>query len=315
MSYAIPVLINRSGGIAASLGDRLRSTVEEAFAPLHREIALELLTGAEIEAAVKRHAGHPLVVVGGGDGTLASAAAVLAHTSSALGILPMGTRNHLARQLSIPCDLAEAAGVIGKGQRRRIDLGIAGERIFVNNASFGIYTRLVRQRDAGRGPKWLKTIPATWHVLRHMRSQLFPVWIDGEAKELATPLLFIGNNAYSMERGQIGERESMSDGELSIFAISSKSRVGLAAFAARAMLGFARPEEDFEECDTAREIIIEGHGEIEGAFDGELATLSLPLRIRTLPNALGIVTPRETVAGEGTLSRTHRETGALGGRS
>lgn len=304
MTSAIPVLINRSGGFAASLGDGLHSAVEEAFALSGRAIELELVTGSEVAAAVKRHAGAPLVVVGGGDGTLGAAASVLAHTASALGILPLGTRNHLARQLGIPLDLAGAARIAGSGQRRRIDLGIAGEQIFVNNASFGIYTRLVRQRDLERGPKWLKTIPATWHVLRHMRSQLFPVWIDGRAEELVTPLLFVGNNAYSIELGRLGVRESLTDGELSIFAVSAQSRAALAAFAMRALFGLARPERDFAECETAREVIIEGHGEIEGAFDGELRTLSLPLRIRTLPNALGVVTPREPVADTRELSRT-----------
>lgn len=304
MSRPIPVLINRSGGTAALLGDGLRSAVEHVFAAIGRPIELEFVTGAEIAATAKRHAGAPLVVVGGGDGTLGAAASVLAHTSSALGILPLGTRNHLARQLGIPLDLAAAAALIRNGQRRRIDLGVAGERIFVNNASFGIYTRLVHKRDAGTGPKWLKAIPATWHVLRNMRSQLFPVWIDGKAKELATPLLFIGNNAYSMERGQIGERESLNDGELSVYAVSAQTRASLMAFAARVVLGLADPERDFEECESAREVIIEGIGSIEGAFDGELATLSLPLNIRILPGALGVVTPRETVADSRELSRT-----------
>lgn len=304
MSRAIPVLINRSGGTAASLGDGLRSAVEGAFASIDRAIDIELLTGAEMAAAIKRHAGAPLVVVGGGDGTLGAAASVLAHTASAMGVLPLGTRNHHARQLGVPLDLEGAARLAVYGQRRRMDLGLAGDRVFVNNASFGIYTRLVQERDAGRGPKWLRSIPASWHVLRNMRSQLFPVWIDGKAKELATPLLFVGNNAYSLDRGQLGERESLTDGELSVFAVSAQSRAALIGFALRAMLGLADPERDFAECETAQEVIVEGVGEIEGAFDGELATLSLPLKIRILPNALGVVVPRETVADSRELSRT-----------
>ncbi|WP_254514567.1 hypothetical protein [Novosphingobium sp. G106] len=58
----------------------------------------------------------------------------------------------MARQLEIPLELDAAVAVAVGGQRRRIDLGAAGERVFVNNASFGIYTRFVRQATSRTGP-------------------------------------------------------------------------------------------------------------------------------------------------------------------
>lgn len=305
MGRTLPVLINRAGGMAAGLGDSLASTVAQAFAGAGQDIALELVDGAEMAEAVQRHLGAPRIVVGGGDGTLGCAAAVLANSASALAILPLGTRNHLARQLDIPLDLGAAAEVAASGQRRRIDLGAAGDRVFVNNASFGIYTRFVRQRDRQPGPKWLSSIPATWHVLRHMRAQHFALRIDGQASTLETPLLFVGNNQYSIEPGHIGERETLSDGELSIFAVSAQQRLQLLGFAARALVGLARPERDFIECASASELVIEGQGWIEGALDGELEWLPMPLVLRSMPNALGVVTPRETALPERTLFRIH----------
>src|SRR5262249_44711468 len=118
MASTLPVLINRSGGAAAAFGDSLREVVEHAFAAAGQAIALELVDGAEIAAAVKGHLGAPRVVVGGGDGTLGCAAALLANTPTALAMLPLGTRNHLARQLGIPLALGEAAKVAAHGQRR-----------------------------------------------------------------------------------------------------------------------------------------------------------------------------------------------------
>lgn len=310
MASALPVLINRTGGTAAALGASLRETIERAFAATGRAIALELLDGPQMTDAVARHRGKPRVVVGGGDGTLGGAAAVLTNAPTALAILPLGTRNHLARQLGIPLDLAEAVAVAVDGQRRRIDLGAAGDRVFVNNASFGIYTRFVRQRDRQRGPRWLGAIPATWHVLRNMRAQAFALTLDGEPRSLTTPLLFVGNNHYSIEPGHLGERETLDEGQLSLFAVSAKAPHSLLAFAARALVGLARPERDFIECASAGEVVIEGQGWIEGAFDGELEWLPLPLALRSLPSALGVVTPREAATPDRNLftiqdSRTH----------
>ncbi|MBW8753294.1 MAG: hypothetical protein JF595_03960 [Sphingomonadales bacterium] len=305
MASRLPVLINRDGGTAAALGDSLLQVVEDAFAAAGRAIDLELVDGADMAEAVARHRGKPRIVVGGGDGTLGCAAAVLANAPTALAILPLGTRNHLARQLGIPLDLAEAVAVAVDGQRRRIDLGAAGERVFVNNASFGIYTRFVRQRDRQAGPKWLGSIPATWHVLRHMRAQHFTLSLDGEPREIASPLLFVGNNQYSIEPGHIGEREGMDDGQLSIFAVAAQGPHKLIGFALRALVGLARPERDFAEFASAREVVIQGEGWIEGAFDGELEWMQLPLRLRSLPSALGVVTPRESALPEHNLFKIH----------
>lgn len=300
MTRTLPVLINRSGGTAAAMGPDIVFAVEQAFADLGQPIELELLPGQAIASAVARHAGKPLVAVGGGGGTLGTAASVLAGKSAAMAILPLGTRNHLARQLGVPLDLAGAARLALSGRRRRIDIGQAGEgadgRVFVNNASFGIYSRFVHHRDRGKGPKWLSSIPATWHALRHMRAQRFRLRIDRRSEELVTPLLFVGNNECSMALGQLGQREALDDDRLSIRAVSAKTPRQLLGFGARAAVGMAHPERDFETHGTAREILIEGQGLIEGAFDGELAALPLPLRLRSLSAALGVVTPHETAS-------------------
>jgi diacylglycerol kinase family enzyme len=306
MTRILPVLINRTAAAAAGLGPSLEAAVEEAFARAGRRIVLELVDGAGIADAAARHAGEPMIAVGGGDGTIGAAAGILAGTPTALAILPLGTRNHLARQLGVPLDLPEAARLCVTGQRRRIDVGRAGERVFVNNASFGIYTRFVRQRERLGGPRWLGTLPAAWHVLRHMRAQHFPLRLNARTAHVVTPLLFVGKNHYSIEPGHLGERDGLQDGRLSLFAVAAQSPGRLLGFALRALVGLARPERDFEECAHAREIVIEGEGMIEGAFDGELAWLPLPLALRSLPGALGVVTPREEALQDGALLPAHQ---------
>lgn len=296
MAEPLPVLINRSGGTAASLGDRLESTVREAFAPTGRAITLELLDAADMAEAIRRHGDAPVVAVGGGDGTLGNAAQILRGTGGALAILPLGTRNHLARTLGVPLDLAEAACIAAAGERRRIDLGRAGERIFVNNASIGLYPRLVRERDRRELPKWLGTIPAAWRVLRTMRAHHYALNIDGLRRTVRTPLLFIGNNRYSLEPGSLGERESIEDGELSLCAVRAESPLGLVWFALKVLLGLVRADQDFDELAEARSITIEGTGEIGVALDGEVMRMPLPLHLDILPAALGVVAARTPAA-------------------
>lgn len=287
----LPVIVNRSGGTAASFGEALREKLEAAFAAAGVEIELYVVDGGQVADCIGHLAKEPVIAVGGGDGTLGQAAGMLAGTDTALAILPLGTRNHLARQLGIPLDLAEAAKVIAAGRSAPMDLAKAGQRVFVNNASAGLYTRLVRVRDAAIGPKWLATIPAVWHVLRNLQDRRISLTVDGEPQTIKTPLLFIGNNRYSLEPGSIGERDSMSDGLLSVYALAPKSAGQLIAFVLRAMLGHADLNADFAAFAEAKTVIVEGHGSARIAYDGEVERATLPLKFEIMPAALQVIVP------------------------
>jgi diacylglycerol kinase family enzyme len=286
----LPVVINRSGGTAARIGDKLEAQVRQAFDEAGSAVELHLVDGAQIAETIAGLAA-PVVAVGGGDGTQGSAAAQLAASGQTLAVLPLGTRNHLARQLDIPLDLPAAAKVAVQSHTQEIDLARCNERVFVNNASIGLYTRFVRARERVSAPKWLGTIPATWFVLRRLRARPLCLLIDGKRQTLKTPLLFIGNNRYSLDRGRVGERESLTDGLLSVFAVERKRPLALVAFAARTLVGRADPERDFAALDDAREVVVEGTGQIEVAFDGEVELIALPLKFAIQPGALSVKVP------------------------
>jgi diacylglycerol kinase family enzyme len=287
----LPVIVNRSGGTASTLGDNLADQIHEAFAASDQPIDLQLVAASDLEVALAKVAGAPVVAVGGGDGTLGSAAGKFAEAGSALAILPFGTRNHLAKQLGIPAELSDAVKVIAAGRRQRIDIARAGQRVFVNNASVGLYTRLVRARDAISGPKWLGTIPATWNVLRRLHARPFKLSLDGSDRTLNTPLLFIGNNTYSLEGGMVGERKSMTDGILSFYAVSARTPLQLIAMAARTLLGRADLQRDFCAITEAQNARIDGVGGLDIALDGEVERMQLPLDFAILPNALEVIVP------------------------
>ena len=291
MSDAIPVIVNRSGGTASGLGDKLEQIVRDAFDG--QAIDLHLVEGEGVADAIEPRRDALIVAIGGGDGTQGSAAALLAGSNAAQLVLPLGTRNHLAKQLGIPLDLAEAAKLATTGQRAAIDLAKGGERVFVNNASIGIYTRLVRERDLRWGPKWLGTIPAAWTVLRTLRAKPLQLTVDGQPQSVVTPMLFVGNNRYSLDAGKVGQRESLSDGVLSLYAVARHGPLALIGFAMRALVGRADPESDFCALAEAREVVVEGGGTIEVAFDGEVERVALPLTFAIMPGALQVLVPAE----------------------
>lgn len=287
----LPIIVNRSGGTASAKGDALGDAIEQAFADAGQSIALELVEGKDIAAAVERHRGAPRLVVGGGDGTLGSAAGILAASGSELAVLPLGTRNHFARQLGIPLDLAEAAKLAAQGRATAVDLGEAGDRTFINNASLGAYAQLVRERERSALSKLPASIVAGWRVLRKLRPQSFDLEIDGKPQRLRSAMLFIGNNLYEVLEGRPNERAALDDGVLSLFALAPLTRGGVVRAAMRVMLGRPDRARDFALVTTAREIRIEGLGETEIALDGERLRLPLSLVLKARPRSLKVVAP------------------------
>lgn len=294
----LPVVINRSGGTAASMGDSLADAIQDAFAAAGCRIDLHLVTGREVEGTVSRLASAPIIAIGGGDGTVGSAAqARIESGGGALGILPLGTRNHLAGELGIPADLAGAAAAIAAGTIRHIDLAMVNDRVFVNNASIGLYPLMVRWRDARRKrnslPKWLATLPATWATLRRLPHHRLRIGGGGMAETVVTPLLFVGNNRYTLERGRVGKRVALDDGLLSVFAVRPRSRTGLIWLALRTLIGFSDPEEDFAAIgDSAGFTVRSPSATIDIALDGEVSRMATPLVFSLRARALAVIVPR-----------------------
>jgi diacylglycerol kinase family enzyme len=288
----LPVIVNAAGGAASRAGDSLGDRIASAFAAAGQPIVLELVGGDRLDRALERHARAPRVVVGGGDGTIATAAAALSHGGGELALLPLGTLNHFAGQLHIPTDLAEAARLASAGAVRHVDLGAAGGRVFINNFSVGAYVELVRRREVSRLPKFLATIPAAWRTLRCLRARPFALSIDSEPVQIRTPQLFIGNNRYEVEDGRPTERAALDDGLLSLYAVAPLARTALIAAALRTLAGRPRMHRDFVLDRTASEVRIDGPGvSFEVALDGEPCRFDLPLTIRILPRALAVVAP------------------------
>jgi diacylglycerol kinase family enzyme len=289
----VPVFVNRHGGTASSRGDTLEEELNDIFAAAGLSIDLHLIDGAQMPQAVKAAAQSPLIVVGGGDGTLGCAAgAIVDHGKAALGILPLGTRNHLARELGIPMDLAEATKVIADGHRRDIDLARVNGRVFINNASVGLYPLMVREREKSDAPKWLAALPAARAALDRLPHHRLHIHMAGEGSDVVTPMLFVGNNRYQLEAGRVGKRAALDDGLLSVFAVERRGRLALVGFALRTLAGRADPERDFGAIGEAKALTVSSHAcHIDIALDGEVTRLAMPLEFAIHSGALTVIAP------------------------
>ena len=285
------MVVNASGGRASREGAGLGDQLIAAFAEHGAKVDPQLVEGKMLAQTIADQADAEVVAIGGGDGTLGGAAGLLSRSGQTMAVLPLGTLNHLSIDLGIPADLPEAAQIAVSGQTRTIDLAQVGDRVFVNNASVGLYTKLVRVRDAHSLPKALATIPAAWAVLRGFKMRRLELEIGGAHQCVETPLLFVGNNPYNLTGERLGQRDALNTGQLSLYAVRPRSAVGLIGFALRALLGRADPARDFIDVSDCAAFTLLGSGAIDVAHDGEVTRMQLPLQFRSLPGALKVKVP------------------------
>ncbi|HEY0546945.1 MAG TPA: diacylglycerol kinase family protein [Pyrinomonadaceae bacterium] len=290
------VIINASSGTDDK--EQALERLEEMFAARGLEAQVQLASsGAEIvdfaRRAVKEN--REPIIAGGGDGTINAVAAQLINTDRTLGVLPLGTLNHFAKDLKIPLALDEAAETIISGRAMLVDVGEVNGRVFLNNSSLGLYPSIVHQRERqqqrlGRG-KWPAFVWAALSVLK--RYPFLNVRLHADEKELKrrTPFVFVGNNEYVMESFNIGSRSCLDAGELSLYIAHRTGRMGLLRLAWRALFGGLRDAEDFDALCT-KEIWIEtSRRKLRVATDGEVTVMQTPLHYRVLPRALRVIVP------------------------
>jgi diacylglycerol kinase family enzyme len=291
----IEVIVNASSGTGenSALEKRLNHLFGRDGVVAHVALAQ---SGNEIVALAKRAAlsDADIVVAGGGDGTVNSVTSQLLNTKKTLGVLPLGTMNHFAKDLHIPVELEAAVETIIEGHVAKVDVGEVNGHIFVNNSSLGLYPSIVREREKqqrlGSG-KWPAYVWAAVAVLRRYPFLDIRLDVDGKALSSRTPFVFIGNNEYEMETLNIGGRSCLDAGELSLYATNRTGRLGLIRLALRALFGGLRQEKDFLAMCTKEIWIGTKHKRLRVALDGEVTVMAPPLHYRVLPGKLRVLAP------------------------
>jgi diacylglycerol kinase family enzyme len=252
------VLLNRAAGTAVSAtAAELEAAVARALGGAGLDVDIRSLSHQELAIEAKAAAGSDaqLIVAGGGDGTVNTVATVLAGTGKSLGVLPLGTLNHFAKDLGLPLDLEAAATVIAAGYTESIDVGRVNDSIFINNSSIGLYSRAVVMREAQRRRGWSKWLAMGLAMLRVFRR--FPLLevrltADGAAIRRRTPLVFVGNNRYEFDLFTVGIRTCLCAGELGLYIANTQSRWGIVRLAIRGALGTLKQAAELPKGDLDR---------------------------------------------------------------
>jgi YegS/Rv2252/BmrU family lipid kinase len=219
----------------ARLGDSPLEDAMRVFADAGIEVAVERYgSGAEVSPdIVRRASGFDFVIVGGGDGTVNAAAHGILETGLPMGILPMGTANDLARTLSIPLGLAEAAKVIVAGHTRRLDVGDVNGHLFFNVASIGLAADLARRLTPSVKKRWGRLAYAIAALQTLLSARPFSATIitkEGETK-VKTLQIAVGNGRHYGGGTVIEASAAIDDGHLDLYSLEVSSVWKLALMA------------------------------------------------------------------------------------
>jgi diacylglycerol kinase family enzyme len=292
----VTVLLNRAGGAVAA-DPKIAGKVADALATAGVDAEIELIDGGDCAARCRAIAGRgdDLVVVGGGDGTASAAASALVGTETLLGILPLGTLNHFARDLGLPAKLEEAAMLIASRRGRRVDVGAMNERIFINNSAIGLYPLMVVDRDLQRRrlgrSKRLAMLVASLRTLTRFGHQRLTLTVNDRQARVDTPLLFVGNNDYRLDLGAPGRRESLEDGQLYVLVMRRKTRIGFVAASIRALFNRTR-RDDMVQLESVERLRVDSRRrQLVVSLDGEVVRVKPPLDYKIRKKALRVIAP------------------------
>ena len=287
---------------ATARRSRTRTGCRSCSQAAGREARIDLArNGAELRRLVREavESGCDTLVAGGGDGTINTAASAIVGRNITLGVLPLGTLNHFAKDLGIPLNLDEAAKIILEGSWCRVDVGEVNGRIFLNNSSLGVYPLLVRLRERYRATLRGKWLAAFWAALTVMRRNPFmAVKLHVEDQEMIrrTPLGAGGEQRIPDHRHPRRHPGSIVDGRLALYVLNAERRPGLLGLALKTLVEGA---ERVKELDlfTVEQVAVETRRRrLQVALDGEVVTLESPLNYRSRPRALKVHVPATTSA-------------------
>ena len=296
------VLLNGSAGtLSASRAGEERRRIAAALGARGVEADVRTIDPGHLEStsrdAATAGSGFDAVVAGGGDGTLNAVASGLAGTGKALGVLPLGTYNHFAKDMNVPLDLEGAVAALVGGSARDVDVGEVNGRLFLNFSGVGLHPRVVRHREAQRSArgrnKFIALAVALFRVLRHppvMRVRIdFP---RGSVRRL-TPSVIVCNNPHQMQVFGVQNLSYSDRGLLNVYLARSTTWLGLTWLVVRALFRRLDNAKNFESM-ALPELAISTRGRTARvSVDGEVVDMETPLRYRVRRGGLKVIVPGE----------------------
>ena len=294
------VLNRRSGSADAEATERdIRTALDAAEHPyrLFRARRPRELGGLAREAVEAARAQDGTVVVAGGDGTINAVVQAVLPSGLPLGVLPQGTFNFFGRCHGLPEGDA-GAGVRGLLDAREVpvQVGMVNERVFLVNASLGLYPDLLERRERDKRRFGRHRLVALLSGLRALLGDYPDLRLslreDGRAQLRRSTTLVVGNNRLQLEGIGIPEAEAVDRGRLVGIVLPPLARWQMIVAAARGLSGHLGDVEKVDSFAFAElEAALPRRRHIKLAIDGEIGRLSLPLRFQVAPQPLRLLVP------------------------
>jgi diacylglycerol kinase family enzyme len=306
-SIAPPLHIICNAGSGSSDAQEARQQIEDVLASARRPhdfilvddpARLPEMTRQAVDAAVRDNGA---VVVAGGDGTINTVAQAVLPTGRPFGIVPQGTFNYSPRAHGIPLDTTAAAKALLNARLKPVQVGLVNERVFLVNASLGLYPELLEDREEIKRELGRKRSVAVWAglrtLLREHRLLLIEVEHDSGREVIQTPSIFVGNNPLQLEQVGLAEAADVQRRKLAAVIVKPVGRFKLIGLALRGMLGQLGEAESvlnfaFRSM-TVRPLRGSARRGMKVAVDGEVFWTRPPLQFSVAPKPLMLMVPDE----------------------
>ncbi|HYD57655.1 MAG TPA: diacylglycerol kinase family protein [Burkholderiales bacterium] len=287
------------GGVRAELERALRergATYEIVEPRRRRDIA-----AVAAQAAARAAACGGTVVAAGGDGTLNAVAHAAYQAGCRFGAIPLGTFNYFAREHGLPLEPAAAAAALRDGVEAGVQVGLVNERLFLVNASVGLYPQLLEDREAFKAQygrtRWVALLAAAWTLGTRSQPRIaVRIATGAESRPVRVSTLFVGNNPLQLERLGLREAQAVEAGRLAAIRVRPGTLWGLVKVLLHGAVGrlgeadgveaFSFREMEVAPLKPARRPVV-----LNVATDGERTRMALPLVFRVAPRPLRLVRP------------------------
>ncbi|PWC32455.1 diacylglycerol kinase family protein [Azospirillum sp. TSO35-2] len=291
------ILNQQAGSLVGRPIDAAKETIRTAFERHGATVDLHAVDGPQCTETIRRvlDSDAEMVVVGGGDGTLHSAVTLALPTGKALGVLPLGSLNLLARDLHIPLELEAAAQALAEGRLRAIDIAEVNGEPYTNSSILGFYPSVVQERERQRKQHRLLKWPGAALALAKTlyRLPMLDVrldWGDGP-RRMRTPILVVSNNVYDDGFGLILSRQALDAGKLGVYVARERNALAMLRLMGRLVAGSWKQDEALDTYAVTSLTVHSRRHHLRMVNDGEVRKMVAPLHYRIRPGALKVLAP------------------------
>jgi diacylglycerol kinase family enzyme len=238
---------------------------------------------------------YDLVVAGGGDGTLNAVGSQLVGSDVEFAVLPLGTLNHLAKEVGMPADLDESVDALVTGRTIDFNVGEVNGQVFLLFCAVGLYSDVVWHRDAQRKAlgraKWTAMAVAYWKMIARWPLMFVRLRLPGQTFRRLTPVVYVGVSDHQirlmgLENTSCGGRRA-----LNVYLAAKTHRRGLVWLALKGLFRRLEPRKDFELLCTEEFELSTHRRHTRIGYDGEVTTLPTPLRFKLIKSGLRMRVP------------------------